>query len=92
MSHDIRTPLNGIIGMTLLPGKRRMHEIAECLDKIDTSSRFLLGLVNEVLDMSKAESGKMELHPEPYYVGDFRSYIDAVIRPLCDEKKPEVNL
>ncbi len=91
MSHDIRTPLNGIIGMThIAREKKDVHEIAECLDKIDTSSRFLLGLVNEVLDMSKAESGKMELHPEPYYVGDFRSYIDAVIRPLCDEKNQKL--
>ena len=87
MSHDIRTPLNGIIGMTRIAKKQQNPaETDACLDKIDTSSKFLLGLVNEVLDMSKAESGKIELHPEPYYMEDFRSYINAVIRPLCDGK------
>ena len=87
MSHDIRTPLNGIIGMTRIAEKQENpKETTKCLEKIDTSSKFLLGLVNEILDMSKAESGKMELYPEPYYVGDFKSYIDAVIQPLCDSK------
>ena len=87
MSHDIRTPLNGIIGMTRIAQKQQISpETKDCLEKIDTSSKFLLGLVNEILDMSKAESGKMELHPEPYYIDDFKSYVDAVIRPLCDEK------
>jgi signal transduction histidine kinase/AmiR/NasT family two-component response regulator len=87
MSHDIRTPLNGIIGMTHLAKKQQNpQKTADCLAKIDTSSKFLLGLVNEILDMSKAESGKLELHPEPYRIEDFKSYVDAVIRPLCDGK------
>ena len=91
MSHDIRTPLNGIIGMTHIAGKQsNPSETAACLEKIDTSSKFLLGLVNEILDMSKAESGKMELHPEPYYMDDFKSYMDAVIRPLCDGKNQKL--
>ena len=87
MSHDIRTPLNGIIGMTHIAAEQaNPAQTVSCLSKIDQSSKFLLGLVNDILDMSKAESGKMELHPEPYYIGDFRSYIDAVIRPLCAGK------
>ena len=87
MSHDIRTPLNGIIGMTrIAQGETNSIQTADCLDKIDMSSKFLLGLVNEILDMSKAESGKLELHPEPYYADDFRGYINAVIQPLCDGK------
>jgi len=91
MSHDIRTPLNGIIGMTHIAGKQQNPEkTADCLEKIDTSSRFLLGLVNEILDMSKEESGKMELHPEPYYLKDFEQYIDAVIRPLCAGKNQKL--
>jgi signal transduction histidine kinase/AmiR/NasT family two-component response regulator len=93
MSHDIRTPLNGIIGMTHLAQKQpNPPETADCLAKIDTSSKFLLGLVNEILDMSKAESGKMELHPEPYYMEDFKSYLDAVIRPLCYGKNQRLIL
>ena len=60
------------------------------LAKIDTSSKFLLSLVNDILDMSKAESNKIELHPEPYPSTVFVSYIDSVIRPLCDEKRQKL--
>jgi len=88
MSHDIRTPLNGIIGMTYLTQKLELPgEAQRNLDKIGTSSRFLLGLVNDILDMAKMESQKAELHPEPYPFEDFCVYLDAVIRPLCDEKQ-----
>jgi len=91
MSHDIRTPLNGIIGMThIARGQDNPAPTVECLDKIDMSSKFLLGLVNDILDLSKAESGKLELHPEPYYADDFRRYIAAVIQPLCDSKKQKL--
>ena len=87
MSHDIRTPMNGIIGMTYIAKEQENPpRTAECLDKIETSSKFLLSLVNDILDMSKVENGKVELHPEPYRLADFRAYLDAVIRPLCDEK------
>jgi len=87
MSHDIRTPLNGIIGMTYLAKSQRDRaRLADYLGKIDTSSQFLLGLVNDILDMSKAESGKMELRPEPYRPEDFFNYLDSVISPLCREK------
>jgi len=87
MSHDIRTPMNGIIGMTYLAKKRSdPREMKEYLDKIDISSKFLLGLVNDVLDMSKIESGKIEMKPEPYYAEDFFNYLNAVIKPLCEGK------
>ena len=87
MSHDMRTPLNGIIGMTYLakaetdPGR-----IRENLEKIDTSSKFLLGLINDVLDMSKAGSGMIDLHPEPYSPSEFAAYMNAVVMPLVREK------
>jgi len=87
MSHDMRTPLNGIIGMTYLTQEMALPEQARAnLEKIDTSSKFLLSLINDVLDMAKAESGEIELHPEPYPVGALNQYLDAVIRPLCREK------
>jgi len=87
MSHDIRTPLNGIIGMSHIARQNdNPAGTNDCLKKIDTSSQFLLGLVNDILDMSKAESGLIEISPEPYYYDDFHSYIDSVIQPLCDEK------
>jgi len=88
MSHDIRTPLNGIIGMTYLTQEMKLPEAAqENLGKISTSSKFLLGLVNDILDMSKAEKQEITFHPEPYPFKDFCAYLDAVIRPLCDEKR-----
>ena len=87
MSHDIRTPMNGIIGMTRMArGMPCSAEVRSCLDKIDTSSQFLLGLVNEVLDMSKVDSDRVELHPQPYPVEEFLRYLDSVIRPQCEEK------
>lgn len=88
MSHDIRTPLNGIIGMTYIAREQENPpKTSDCLAKIDTSSQFLRGLINDVLDMSKAESGVMELHPEPYDPAIFMDYLDSVILPLCREKK-----
>jgi len=87
MSHDMRTPLNGIIGMTYLTQEMALPaEAQRNLAKIATSSKFLLSLINEVLDMSKAESGKIELHPEPYDSALFFRYLDAVVLPLCRER------
>jgi len=87
MSHDIRTPLNGIIGMSYLAScEDNPPRTAEYLKKIDTSSQFLLGLVGDVLDMSKVESDTMTFHPEPYPYAVFGSYVEAVIRPLCRDK------
>lgn len=87
MSHDIRTPLNGIIGMSYLAQEEKNPpKTTECLKKIDTSSKFLLGLINDVLDMSKAESKKIVLSPEPYPIEEFNDYLDAVIVPLIEGK------
>jgi len=87
MSHDIRTPLNGIIGMTYLARQQSDSEETEnYLAKIDTSSKFLLGLVNDILDMSKAEHNKVELHPEPYRPEVFFNYLNTIFAPLCDDK------
>ena len=92
MSHDIRTPLNGIIGMTYLASENDNPQgTKEALKKIDTSSKFLLGLINDILDMSKAESGKMEIRPELYFSSDFEAYLQAVIVPLVEEKNQTLN-
>ena len=63
MSHEIRTPMNAIIGMTAIAMERqeKKEEIGDCLVKIDQSSQYLLSLINDILDMSKIESGKMKL-------------------------------
>lgn len=67
MSHEIRTPMNGIIGMTEIALKEGQTEERrqDCLRKIQSSSNYLLGLINDILDMSKIESGKMKLVEEP---------------------------
>ena len=67
VSHDIRTPLNAIIGYStmLASGFKTEAERQEAIDSILVSGKTLLGLVNDVLDLSKLESGKMEIHPEP---------------------------
>ena len=87
MSHDIRTPLNGIIGMSYLASEQNNPpKTVDCLKKIDTSSKFLLSLINDVLDMSKAESNKITFHLEPYSFLELDNYIDSLIRPLCQAK------
>ncbi len=87
MSHDIRTPLNGIIGMSYLAKEQdNPARTADCLKKIDTSSKFLLSLINDILDLTKAENDKIELHPEPYVPRDFYEYLDAVFQPQCGAK------
>ncbi len=87
MSHDMRTPMNAILGLTALsldePGLT--PEIKDNLSNIRNSGEFLLGLVNDVLDMSKIESGKIELHYEPYYYRDFLSNMKTMFAPLCEQ-------
>ena len=83
MSHDIRTPINGILGMTYLTREMELpREARDNLDQIDISSKFLLSLINDVLDMSRAESGLIDLHPEPYPADEFQAYIDSVLGPV----------
>ncbi len=72
MSHDIRTPLNAIIGMSTIIAAHLddKEKIEECLVKIGTSSKFLLGIVNDVLDFSKIESGKLSLNIDDFNLRD----------------------
>lgn len=68
MSHEIRTPMNAIIGMTVIALTRLddRSRMEDCLTKIALSSRHLLGLINDVLDMSKIEGGKLTIAHEPF--------------------------
>lgn len=87
MSHDIRTPMNAIIGLTHLAKKEEdLTVVREYLHKIDSSSQFLLGLINDILDMSKIENGEMTLHESAFAKEEFKDSILTVIKPLIDEK------
>jgi signal transduction histidine kinase len=88
ISHDIRTPLNGIIGMLKFAREDiddRNKALAE-MDKVGQSSHYLLSLLNDVLDISKAESGKIELHPELYPFNEYLQGLKNIFLPLCEEK------
>ncbi len=88
MSHDIRTPMNAIIGLTSLAfdEAENPEAVRENLKKINSSGKFLLGLINDILDMSKIESGNVELRIEPYSYMDFISNIQTMFVPLCEQK------
>jgi len=87
MSHDIRTPLNGIIGMTAIAQSINHDEKVEnCLTTIHSSGHFLLNLINDILDIAKIESGKLSLNEKPTSINEIQTMLDAVIQPLMDEK------
>lgn len=90
MSHDIRTPMNAIIGMThLAKEEERLEVVREYLENIGTSSDFLLGLINDILDLSKIESGELKLKLEPCKVEEFENSVNMIIRPLMEKKNIE---
>ncbi len=87
MSHDIRTPLNTIIGMTSIALDETQEKQTEhYLDQISSSGVYLLGLINDILDMNKIEGGKVELHPEPYSQDEFLDLMRSTIGQQCKEK------
>ena len=89
MSHDIRTPMNAIVGLTAIAGANveSQDRVIECLGKITESSRHLLGLINEVLDMARIESGKMTLAQEDFNLSDLVDNLITLTKPVLDEHK-----
>lgn len=88
MSHDIRTPMNGIMGMTTIAIESldNTPRVRSCLKRINVSSRHLLGLINDMLDMSKIESGMLTLHMEPLSIREIAQNIMTIIQPMVQEK------
>lgn len=86
MSHDIRTPVNGIVGMTAiaLANVRDAAKVQDCLKKIALSSRHLIGLINDVLDMSKIESGKISLNMD---VISLRETLEVIVNIIQSQIK-----
>ncbi|MCJ7855280.1 response regulator [Lachnospiraceae bacterium NSJ-143] len=88
MSHDIRTPMNAIIGMSTIGKFAAGNEerVKDCFNKIDTSSRYLLSLINDILDMSKIETGKMNIAHEYFDFSELVSEISSIIYPQARDK------
>ena len=88
MSHELRTPLNAIIGYSELLSEDSTDEaIKEDLGKILSAARHLLGLINDVLDLSKIEAGKMDLYIEPLDLWTIIQEIAGIVAPLCEKHK-----
>ncbi len=94
MSHDIRTPLNGIIGMTTIAMRNLSNSarLSDCLHKIEKSSRLLQSLVNDVLDMSKIESGKFFLNSAEIFLPEFTQGLIDIIGGQARAKKQELRV
>ncbi len=88
MSHDIRTPMNAILGLTALAKNEldHMQTVRGYLDKVELSGQFLMGLLNDILDISKIEKNVIDLNPEPYEIEAFRQQVEALIIPQCRKK------
>ena len=89
MSHDIRTPMNAIIGITTLM-KNELHQpekLAEHLDKLENSGQLLLGIINDILDMSRIESGKTTLNVEKMNLPQQISQLDSIIRQQAGQHR-----
>lgn len=92
MSHEIRTPMNGIIGMTAIA---RMYSddrerLLDCLDKIDLSSEYLLALINDILDMSRIESGKIELEHRQFDLTEILDRIHGMFQQKAESRGIEL--
>ncbi len=89
MSHDIRTPMNAIVGMTAIATANidNQQQVQNCLKKISLSSKHLLGLINDVLDMSKIESGKMTLNMDQISLKEVMESIVSIVQPQIRAKK-----
>lgn len=86
MSHEIRTPLNGVIGMSIiaLQNVGQEEKLIDCLRKINLSSKHLLVLINDVLDMSKIESGMIEIKNERF---DFRVFLESLVTVIYGQAR-----
>lgn len=89
MSHDIRTPMNAVIGFSTLLAREPKDEVKvrEYARKINAASNHLLGLINDILDISKIESGKMSIRQSVFSIDELMESINVVIRPMAGAKK-----
>jgi signal transduction histidine kinase/CheY-like chemotaxis protein len=88
MSHELRTPFNGMVGILSLLGKTALSETqADLVHTVNQSANHFLNLLNDILDMSAIESGKLSVHHEPVELRDLLLHVQAIMRPLAMQKK-----
>ncbi|WP_294466018.1 response regulator [uncultured Anaerofustis sp.] len=94
MSHDIRTPMNAIMGMTEIAQMNILNtdKVNDCLKKISVSGQHLLGLINDVLDMSKIESGKMILRNDSVSLPEVLENIVSILQPMVKSRKQSFSI
>ena len=92
MSHEIRTPMNAVLGMSTIIRRKLdapqipLPEVAAHVEQIEVSAQHLLGLINEILEISKIEAGKIEIMYEPFDLPKLVSDVVSIIEPRCQEK------
>lgn len=94
MSHDIRTPMNAIVGMTSIAENHinDSERVRDCLKKINISSHHLLTLINDVLDISKIESGNLALNPVVFSLRDMMTTLESIVRPQYTAKSLDFSI
>ena len=94
MSHDIRTPMNAVMGMTAVAAMNLddKERLTDCLNKINTSSKHLLALINDILDMSKIESGKVTLSEEPFNIAEMTESLLTIMHPQIKAKNQNISM
>jgi len=94
MSHDIRTPMNAVLGFTTLLARdaENPEKVRDYTKKIMASGQHLLSLINDILDVSKIESGKVVLNVEEFTLNDLVSSVDAIIRPMAEVRSQKFSV
>ena len=94
MSHDIRTPMNAVLGFATLLERdaENPDKVREYTKKIMASGHHLLSLINDILDVSKIESGKVVLSVEEFTLNDLVSSVDAIIRPMAKAREQKFSV
>ena len=94
ISYDIKTPMNVIVGTTALGMEEtdNPEKMKECLGRIHMASEFLMGLLSDLVDMSKIEMGKFRLHERAYSFEEFMKEVRAIIEPACRKKQIQFHL
>lgn len=94
MSHDLRTPINGIVGMTAIAAAHlsEPYRVKDCLTKISESTSHLLSLINEVLDMSQIENGKIQLSNEPFNIAELLQNVLSINYPGIQQKNHKIKV